>query len=87
MTTNQSNIYRTDDMALVTWLRMNHFSPVEVIWENNTCNWDFEREPKLLSDVDAFVQNMALCNPREFSRQFKITRQEFHAARPASQRR
>lgn len=85
--TNTKEVYKTDDMALVTFLRMNYHVPHEVVWDHNTCWWEFESTDKLTSDAAAFVDNIAVCNPREFSRQFKLTRQEFHQARPSTQRR
>lgn len=81
-----STQYRTDDMALATYLRMKHHIPVEIVWENNTACWDFNRSPDLMKLVDDFTENKALCNPREFSRMFKYTRQEFHSVRPAQRR-
>ncbi len=78
--------FKTDDMALVTYLRMNYITPDEIIWDHNTCWWFFEKSTELSEHATLFVSNEAQSNPKEFSRQFKLTRQEFHAARPAQRR-
>jgi hypothetical protein len=73
-------------MALATYLRLNNYVPEQVVWDNTTCWWEFNRNQDLEGLVLLFLNNEAQCNPREFSRTFRITRQEFHAARPSQRR-
>lgn len=79
-------LFKTDEMSLVTYLRLNHHDPLEIIWEFNTCWWIFEKSEDLSRLATLFISNEALSNPKEFSRMFKLTRQEFHSARPAQRR-
>ena len=70
--------YRTDDMALATFLKMQGHTPQTLRWENRTCYWYFDRSESLLGMADMFIDGLANVEPKEYSRVFALTKTEFH---------
>lgn len=72
--------YRTSDMALVTYLRMEGFDVQDVILdESSTCYWYFCQEPEFLQRVGVFRNGDARVEPKEFNRMFMVTKKEMFA--------
>lgn len=72
------NFYRSSDMALVTYLRMNGHSVQEAEWNSTTCHWVFRANDHLLELTERFAKGDALVDPREFNREFAKTKAEFY---------
>lgn len=74
-------MYRTNDMALVSFLRMNGHSVQSVFWSNETCYWTFYPTDALLELADQFTQGGAQVEPRDYNKFFNITKRELYDKR------
>lgn len=77
------DFYRTNDMAMVTYLKISGHSVQRVLWEAGTCYWLFRVTEVLLSQVDKFLAGDARIEPREYNRVFNSTKREFYDTQPA----
>ncbi len=75
--------YRTNDMAMVTYLKVEGFSPQLVTWEMNTCYWVFLKTASLVTAIERFEQGVGRVEPKSYSKQFMLTKREFYDTRPA----
>lgn len=75
--------YRTDDMAMATFLRMEGFTAQQVGWIGETCYWWFSSGDNLVDCVEAFLNGEASIEPREYSRQFALSKREFYDKKAA----
>lgn len=83
-TYNPDDFYRTNDMAMVTFLKISGQAVQRVFWESNTCYWMFRASSVLLDQVDAFVSGEARIEPREYNRVFSQTKREFYDTNPSN---
>jgi hypothetical protein len=73
--------FRTNDMAMVTYLRMNGHSVQACAYEaDGDCWWQFLACDAITDLYNDFTQWKALVEPREYSKHFSATKREFHAA-------
>lgn len=70
--------FRTDDMGIVTFFRINNVSHRGIAWENAVCYWNFELTPQVLSLLGQFTSGKALVEPKAYSREFARTKREFY---------
>lgn len=77
-------ILRTNDMAMVSYLRLMGHAVQEVFWDESQCYWKFLINQGLLSEYEKFVGGKALVDPREFSKYYAITKRELHRNDPNS---
>lgn len=70
--------FRTNDMAMATFLRMQGHAVQEIFWETGTCYWRFVVTGQLLKDMSDFQDGRALVDPRTYNRMFAITKQELY---------
>lgn len=77
---NPDQHFRTDDMALVTFLKVEGHTPQEVGYEGDTCYWWFLITDAMLATVQAFGAREGLVEPREYSKMFATTKNEFYSA-------
>jgi hypothetical protein len=75
-------VYRTNDMAMVTYLKLCGHAVQQVYWESDTCYWSFLVSETLVSEVDKFLSSQARVEPREFNRVFNTTKREFYDTNP-----
>lgn len=73
---------KTNDMALVTFLKMRGYTAQEVRWEGSTCYWYFRVTDGLLDLIDDFTNGEALVEPRDYNRTFTQTKREFYDHKP-----
>lgn len=73
--------YKTNDMALVTFLRIQGHPVQGTRWQNNSCMWVFRVNNNLLELVDDFMSDRAKVNPKEFNRHFTDTKKELYNQR------
>ena len=73
--------HKSNDMALVTFLKMKGNATQETRWEGATCYWYFRLSDGLVSAIDEFTSGKALVEPREYNRTFTQTKREFYEAR------
>lgn len=78
--------YRTDNMGMASWLKMQGHTPQRVRWEDQTCYWYFDKSDLLLGSVDAFLEGEARVEPKEYNRIFLLTKREFWDSAPPGQR-
>lgn len=76
--TPSTDFYRTNDMALATFLKLRQHAVQGMEWEAGTCFWIFRATESCLSDVNDFTSDKALVNPREYNRVFTQTKKEFY---------
>lgn len=71
---------KTDDLALVSYLKLKGHTPIEVQWDGglNVCRWRFDRTA--VSDATDFLEDRALVNPRDFTKSFANTKREMYRA-------
>lgn len=77
-----SDFYRTNDMAMVTFLRVSGHPVQRVYWEGPTCYWEFRITDHLMAQVDEFVAGRSRIEPREYNRMFNQTKREFYDTNP-----
>lgn len=77
----QDKQFRCNNMALVSFLRMNGHSPQRVYWEadGETVYWEFFVLPALRTLMENFHRGEALVEPQEYNRQFQQTKREMYA--------
>ena len=80
MEEHQFDFYKTNDMALVAFLRTTGHTPQAVRYEDTTCYWVFLYNDAIVTLVSEFSLGNALAEPREFSRQYGVTKQEMYRA-------
>lgn len=76
------NMFRSDDMALVTFLKGEGHTPQRVGWEAGTCYWHFLLTDSLVAAVQTFGAREGSVEPREYSKLFASTKDEFYNAKP-----
>lgn len=74
--------FRTDDMALATYLKLLGFNCDQVGWEGDVCFWHFENGDELLRAVGGFHSGYAKVEVREYNREFSSTKREFYDSQP-----
>jgi hypothetical protein len=74
--------YRSNDMAMVTYLKICGHSVQRVVWESGTCYWVFWVSDTLLDQVEVFIGGNALIEPREYNKVFNQTKREFYDSKP-----
>lgn len=77
----EQEMYRCNDMALVTFLKQNGHSVQDVYWEvdTETVYWLFVVVPSLLGLIDDFSTGEARVEPREYNRLFQLTKREMYS--------
>jgi hypothetical protein len=70
--------YRTNDMALVTYLKLMGHAVQAWNWIGDTFYWYFDKGDALLGSVDDFLSDAARVNPREYNKMFNSTKREFY---------
>lgn len=78
------DFYRTNDMAMVTYLKISGHPVQRVLWEAGTCYWLFRISEVMLSQVEMFLSGQARIEPREFNRVFSHTKREFYDTNPSN---
>ena len=74
--------FRTDDMALTTWLRMQGHTPQAIRWDGDQCYWIFICNDSLLYLFDQFQKGQSQVEVRAYNRAFSATKREFYDSRP-----
>lgn len=74
--------YRTNDMAMATFLKMQSHSVQCMTWEGRTCYWVFRITDNLLDCVEEFTAGEARVEPRGYNRVFTQTKREFYDSKP-----
>lgn len=77
-------IYRTSDMALTTYLKLEGYTPQEIKWQGGTCYWWFDKTEALVAAVDAFLGKESRVEPTEYNRVFSQTKREFYDNKPVA---
>ena len=75
------DLYRSDDMAMVTWLRIQGHTPQDVDWNGDTCYWTFLHNELLLQAVKEFMTGEARVDPKEYNKIFGKTKDEFYQSK------
>jgi hypothetical protein len=77
MTEVMTDLYRTSDMALATFLRWeNHDVQNVALDETGTCYWYFPDCDSLRDSCEAFRNGSARIEPKEYNRLFGVTKKE-----------
>lgn len=79
---NPNDFYRTNDMAMATFLRMQGHAVQHIQWIGGTCYWIFSVTDSLLDQVEEFTDGHARVEPREYNRVFTQTKREFYDSKP-----
>lgn len=69
--------YRTNDMAMATYLKLEGHPCQGLVWNRNVCFWLFRVTDALLDATEDFLDRKARIEPRAYSKEFDVTRQEF----------
>lgn len=73
--------HRTDDMALVTFLKMEGHTAQQVAAKSDTVYWWFRLNDDLEDAIAAFDGGDARVEPREYNRTFGLTKKEFYGVK------
>jgi len=84
---NVQEFHKTNDMALVTFLKCTGYTVQGVRLEGSTCYWFFRVSEGLIDAIDDFSSGDALVEPREYNRQFSQTKREMFELQDARPRR
>lgn len=76
------DFFRTNDMAMSTYLKVRGHVAQTVEWQSGTCYWHFRISDLLLDEVDRFLAGEALIEPKEYNRVFTQTKREFYDSKP-----
>lgn len=71
-----NDYYRTNSMALVSFLKINDHTPQAIRWEGDSCYWYFDKSNNLMELVEEFMTGEALVEPREYNRVFGLTKRD-----------
>ena len=67
----------TDDMALVTYLKLKGHHVVNAAYVEGVCKWEFDGSAS--EDARDFMEDRALVDPKQFSRIFGLTKRDMFA--------
>lgn len=86
--TDQGDGWKTNDMTLVAYMRLNGKEPTRVEWHNSdgiggSSFWFFIFDEKLENLMDDFYGGEARVEPREYNRAFAVVKTEMHGAKRA----
>jgi hypothetical protein len=91
MEMDTKELWRTDDMALATYLIIKQELDPELVWESQSCFFLFPKGESLLKDVTDFVSNNGLVDARTFNMTYarlrKATFEHPDSAKKRRQRR
>jgi hypothetical protein len=80
-TEDMHEFHKTNDMALVTYLKLKGHSTQDTKFEGQTCYWYFRLSDGLIDCIDEFTAGEGLVEPREYNRTFTQTKREFYDAK------
>lgn len=75
-------MFRTSDMAMATYLKLEGHTPQVVEWNSGTCYWYFDKTTALELDIAAFQDKKATVEPTEYNRVYSQTKREFYDTKP-----
>lgn len=73
--------FKTNDMAMATYLEMQGHPPQKVEFEGQNCYWSFLYIPSLVQEVEAFLSQSAMVTPQAYNRAFAAVKREMVDAR------
>lgn len=75
----KEELYRTNDMGMVAWLRCNGFRSVDNYRDSDrTCWWAFSPVPTLLSCADLYLSGNATVEPKRYNHFYATAKQDLH---------
>ena len=80
-TLDAEDFYRTGDMAMATYLKMEGHPVQTLVWEGDVCYWVFRVTDALLECTEIFLEDEARVNPRQFNKEFNVTKRQFYDAK------
>lgn len=78
---NPEDFFRTDNMGMVTFLKMKGHTVQTVEWRGPTCFWNFRVTDSLLDLTEDFLSGEAVVEPQEYSRRYRETKKEFYESK------
>lgn len=85
-TLDPEEFYRTNDMAMATFLKMNGNPVQHMSWVGQTCYWVFRITDALLDQIELFGEGNARVEPKEYNRAFHQTKKEFYLSKATNDR-
>jgi hypothetical protein len=79
--------YRTSDMALSAYLKVEGHDCQDVVLDGDTCYWIFVSTPRLVGCIEAFRGGAVQVDLKEYNRLFGATKREFYSLTDALHRR
>lgn len=76
-----NDFFKTSDMALVTFMRVEGHTPQDVDFIDDTCFWWFMITDAMMETVQTFGAREGQVEPREYSKMFSVTKDEFYSSR------
>jgi hypothetical protein len=73
--------FKTNDMAMATFLEMEGHTPQKIEFEGQNCFWYFLYIPSLVAAVDSFLSQTAMVTPQAYNRAFAAVKREMVDAR------
>lgn len=83
MSRRNKDLFRTDLMAMVAYLRYVGHVPLDCYYsvERDRCVWVFDNDQRLAQDVTAFRKDEVLVKPRDYSRAFAQAKRDMYDAK------
>lgn len=70
--------YRTSDMALASFLKLEGHDCQDIQLQGDTCYWMFLSTPNLVERIEAFRNERVLVDLKAYNRIFGLTKREFY---------
>jgi hypothetical protein len=74
----EDRLFKTEDMALVTTLKLRGIEPEEMVRSGQGVSWIFLRDETANDVVDEYAMGEAYVEPQEFVRKLGLVRSEMY---------
>ena len=81
---NTEEFYRTNDMGMATFLKLEGHPCQEMLWQGDVCYWVFRVTDALLDDTEDFLDGSARVEPKAYNKEFNLTKREFYDSKEST---
>lgn len=86
-TLDPEEFYRTNDMGMATFLKLEGNPCQDLQWKGDTCYWIFRVTDALLESTEAFLEGTARVEPKAYNKEYNSTKREFYESKDGSRPR
>lgn len=78
--------YRTNDMGMATFLKLEGHPCQDLQWSGTTCFWVFRVTDALLEATEDFLAGDARVEPKAYNKEYNATKREFYESKDGRSR-